>query len=150
MVTNTTNRIPQDTLRHEARAVADLLRELKDETTTLIQQEVALAKVEVRRKVMMVIKSAVYMAAGAVVAYVALLSVVAAAILGLVVILQLIGVAVGVSVWLAPLIIAVIAGIVGYGLIQKAISTIKRETLLPERTLKTLEEDKRWLEQKVA
>ena len=48
--------------------------------------------------------------------------------------------------WLAPLIIGAILATIGYGLVQKAINTLKDEQLVPERTAESLRDDKEWLE----
>ncbi len=51
--------------------------------------------------------------------------------------------------WLSPLIVGVVVGLVGYSLIQKAISTLKHESLVPERTAQSLQEDKQWMQAKI-
>jgi hypothetical protein len=51
--------------------------------------------------------------------------------------------------WLSPLIVGGLLAIVGYVFIQKGISTLKQETVVPERTVDSIKADKEWMEEKV-
>ena len=53
-----------------------------------------------------------------------------------------------VSGFLAPLIVGAVVALIGYALIQKAISTFKHETLVPEKTVDSLKENQQWLSHK--
>jgi uncharacterized membrane protein YqjE len=144
------HRIPPETDGRDARGVADLLKELKDETATLISQEIALAKVELRRKIAKLLKNAAYLVLGGILAYLAVISLTFAAALGVAAGLQLAGMTPLASMWLGPLIVAVVLGIVGVVLAISALRRMTSEGLAPQRTIKSLKENKQWIEQKVA
>ena len=44
---------------------------------------------------------------------------------------------------------AVLAGI-GYSMIKKAMTTLKQESLTPQKTTQSLQENKEWLKQKIS
>jgi hypothetical protein len=52
--------------------------------------------------------------------------------------------------WLSPLIVGAIVTGIGYALVQKAIATFKHESLTPERTVETLQDNKNWIKEKVS
>ena len=56
----------------------------------------------------------------------------------------------GVAVWLAPLIVGVILAAVGYSLIKKARRDPQRESIAPQRTTQSLQENKEWLKEKIS
>jgi hypothetical protein len=51
--------------------------------------------------------------------------------------------------WLAPLIVGGIVALLGYSFVQKGLTALKHETLVPERTKESLQQDKEWLKEKV-
>jgi hypothetical protein len=55
-----------------------------------------------------------------------------------------------VATLLSFLIVGVIVAGVGASLVMKAIKTLKKETPIPTKTVKTLEEDKEWVQKKVS
>lgn len=132
------------------RSLSDLIRDLRDETTTLLKQEVALAKTEISEKAAKLGRNIAYLAIGGMVAAVAfiflLLAVSALTVAGL----ERAGLSENVAQWLGPLIIALVIGAVGYALIRKAIETLSKESLAPEKTIQTLKEDKRWTQEKLS
>jgi len=139
----------ETTHTEHARPMMDLIRELRDESMTLLRQEVALAKTEVSEKVSRVSRNSMYLAVGGAIAYAGLLILLIAATVGLYAGLVAVGLSHMTAGWLAPLIIGAILAIIGYGLVQKAINTLKDEQLVPERTAESLRDDKEWLERKV-
>jgi hypothetical protein len=146
----TLHRMPPETDGRDARGVADLLKELKDETATLISQEIALAKAELGRKITKLLRNAVYLVLGGVLAYLAIISLTFAAAMGVAAGLQLAGMTPLASIWLGPLIVAVVLGVVGVVLAMSALRRMRNEGLAPQRTIKSLKENKQWIEQKVA
>jgi hypothetical protein len=144
------HRMPPETDGRDARGVADLLKELKDETATLISQEIALAKAELRRKIAKLLRNAVYLVLGGILAYLAVISLTFAAAMGVAAGLQLAGMTPLASIWLGPLIVAVVLGVVGVVLAMSALRRMRNEGLAPKRTIKSLKENKQWIEQKVA
>jgi hypothetical protein len=129
-------------------SLAGLIRELRDETTTLLRQEVALAKTELSEKASMVGRNSVYLATGGLVAYAGLIFI----LLSVMRLMQSGFVRGGLSEelasWLAPAIVGLVIAGVGYALIQKAKSTLTRQNLAPEKTIQSLKEDKQWTQEK--
>lgn len=133
----------------EERSLTVLVKELRDETITLMRQEVALAKTEMSEKAARVGRNVGYLGAGALVAYAGLIFLLLAATAGIYLGLVAADVSEATAWWLAPLIVGAVVLVIGYSLIQKAISTLKRETVVPERTAESLQRDKNWMKGKV-
>jgi len=128
----------------EERSIGQLLKELRDETTTLLRQEVDLAKTEMGEKASRVGKNLGSLAVGGGVALLGALALLAAVIYGLTSLLNQF-MSVGVAIWLAPLIVGAVLAAIGYSLVQKALATLRQESLTPTRTTQTLQENKEWL-----
>jgi hypothetical protein len=123
--------------QREERSLGELFAELSRETSTLVRQEVELAKTEMSRKVTRMGKHAGFIVAGGLLAYAALLAVVASLIALLAMTLEL-------PVWVSALVVALVIGGVSYFLIQKGINGMKETDLTPKRTVQTLKEDVEW------
>lgn len=132
------------------RSIADLIKELRDETTMLVREEVTLAKTEMSEKVNRVTRNAGYLVGGSLVAFAGLIVLLMAGSAGLYVGLVAAGLTHYTAGWLAPLIVGGVVVAIGYAFLQKAISTLKHESVVPERTAKTIQDDKNWMKQKVA
>jgi xanthine/uracil permease len=128
----------------EERSIGQLLKELRDETTTLLRQEVDLAKTEISEKASRTGRNLGSLAVGGGVAFLGALALLAAVIYGLTSILNQF-MSVGVAIWLAPLIVGLVLASIGYSLVQKALTTLRQESLTPQRTTQTLQENKEWL-----
>ncbi|HSN86381.1 MAG TPA: phage holin family protein [Thermoanaerobaculia bacterium] len=139
----------KDERAKDDRSLGQLLKELTSETTTLLKQEVDLAKTEMSEKASRVGTNLGSLAVGGGVAFLGALALLAAAIYGLTSILDQF-MSLGVAVWLAPLIIGLILAAVGYSLVKKALETLKRESLTPQKTTESLQENKEWLKQKIS
>lgn len=134
----------------DERTIGSLLKELRDETTLLLRQEVALAKSEISEKAAAAGRNAAYLAIGAAVAYGGFLML----LLGVTLLLTWAFIAADmnryVAYWLAPLIVGAIVGVVGYSLIQKAINLFSHpERLAPNQTLDSMQENAQWAKHKV-
>lgn len=139
----------RDEKAKDDRSLGQLLKELTSETTTLLRQEVDLAKTEMSEKASRLGTNLGSLAVGGGVAFLGALALLAAAIYGLTSILDQF-MSLGVAVWLAPLIIGLILAAVGYSLVKKALETLKRESLTPQKTTESLQENKEWLKQKIS
>ena len=139
----------KDERAKDDRSLGQLLKELTSETTTLLKQEVDLAKTEMSEKASRVGTNLGSLAVGGGVAFLGALALLAAAIYGLTSVLDQF-MSLGVAVWLAPLIIGLILAAVGYSLVKKALETLKRESLTPQKTTESLQENKEWLKQKIS
>jgi len=121
----------------EERSLGELFAELSRETTTLVRQEVDLAKTELSQKAAHVGKDVGFLAAGAAVLYAGFLALIAALIVGL-------GEA-GLPWWVSALIVGlVIAGVGGY-LVWTGINDLRSRNLAPTQTIESLKEDQRWV-----
>ena len=136
----------------EDRSLADLIKELRDESSTLVRQEIALAKTEIGEKVSTFGRNAAYAAAGAAVLLIG----------GIFLLLAVANVVSGIVFHLAPslgswvsgaigyAIVGLVIAIVGYAFYQKGVSTLKTETPVPEKTVASLQENKEWLKNKTS
>jgi predicted phage tail protein len=119
-------------LRNNDASIGELFGQLTHDVGTLFRQEVRLAKVEMGEKVST-------LGAGAAVAGVGALALGAALILGLV--------ALGVAPWLAALLVGGALAVAGYSMLQKGMSDLKRNDLVPTRTVETLKDDVQWVKE---
>jgi hypothetical protein len=127
--------------RKDERSIGQLLKELTQESSTLLKQEVNLAKTEMSEKASRVGVNLGSVAVGG--------ALVLAAVYGLGAILNNF-LSPETASWLAPLIVGGILAAVGYSMIKKALETLKRESLAPEKTTQSLQENKEWLKQKIS
>jgi Putative Actinobacterial Holin-X, holin superfamily III len=129
--------------------ITELLKDLREESTLLLREEIALAKKEFSEKITGTIRNVSYLVAGALVAY-------CAAIFLLLAISTLIAqellkheVSIGWAIFLGLLIVALVVGAVSIGMITKGVQTLKKLSLVPEKTVETLKEDKIWAQNKI-
>lgn len=122
----------------ERESLGALLGELATQSASLVRDEVALARQEVREKMKIFQSAAVVITLGAVLGLVALLTLCAAVVLALTQYFE---------PWQAALIvgglfavIAAITTVIGFG-------KMKQTSLKPEQTIETLEENKEWLKE---
>jgi hypothetical protein len=127
-------------MAHEERPAAELLKELSEQTSTLVRQEVELAKLELAQKG----KSAgvgVGMFGGA-----SLVALYAVGALTAAIVLIL---ATAMSGWLAALIVAVLYGVLAGGLaLAGRAQTQKATPPVPQQATESVKEDVRWAKAK--
>ena len=137
--------IPDGRADARERSIGSLLKELRDELTTLFRQELALVKTEMSEKAEKTGRDAGSIAAGAGLLMAGLL----VALLGLSALLYWVLVSMDVSHyhagWIAPLVVGVITALIGGGLVKAGLARIKSRSLVPEKTVQSLKEDKQWL-----
>ena len=121
------------------RSLGELFGELSRETTTLVRQEIALAKVELTQKAAQVGKDVGFLAVGGAVAYAGFLALVAAAVV-------LINLAINI-LWLSALIVAVVVMLIGYLLVRSGLEHLKRGNLAPTQTIESIKEDAQWVKE---
>lgn len=122
--------------RQESRSLGELFGDLSREISTLVRDEVTLAKAEMTQKATKVGKNAGILAAGGALAYAGLLALLAAAILGLM--------ALGLAAWLSALVVGLVAAIVGGVLAMAGLKSIRKVDPMPQETARTLKEDEEW------
>lgn len=120
----------------DQRSLGELFAELSRETTELVRHEVALAKVELSQKAARVGKDVGFISMGGALAYVGLMTLVAAVVLGLW--------QAGLDPWIAALIVGVVVTIAGYVSTQKGLTALKREQVAPTQTIDTMKENAQW------
>lgn len=117
-------------------SIGDLVRQLANQSATLMRSEVALAKREVGEKAAAVSVDVAIVAAGAAIGLVASLALTASLVIALI---PLIGAwQAALTVGLVLLVGAVVLALFGY-------RRLTRETLKPEQTIESIEENKQWL-----
>lgn len=127
-----------------------LLTELREETTTLLRQEIALAKAEINEKASHVGKNTLELATGGALAYAGLIVL----LIGVALLVSRLLVAAGLrpelAVWLGPFAVGLIVAAIGAGLAMKAKKAMSAEKVFPRETVESLKEDKRWIQNKLS
>lgn len=131
----------------ESRSLGSLFRELTTDTRDLVQQEVKLAKTEVTEKVDVLQKNMVALAIGGALLLAALLTLVGALSAALTSLFAQF-MDLEIAVWLGPLVLAAILGLIGYSLIMKGKEKIQNEGMSLDRTADSLREDRRLIKEK--
>ena len=133
----------------EARSLFDLVRNLRDEGTTLLRQGVALAKTEMTEKVSTAGRNVAYAVVGGAIAHLALIFLLLAVSAGIKVFVESTSMAPHAD-WIGPLAVGLLVGAIAAGLLLKAKSTLANLSMAPEQTIQSLKEDKQWVQKKVA
>ncbi|TCH97479.1 phage holin family protein [Roseococcus sp. SYP-B2431] len=116
------------------RSVPDLLGDLVTQATTLVRQEVQLARAEINEKVSSVGAAIGAMAIGGILLLAALIILLQAAVAALVEYA-------GLPATIAALIVGVVVAVVGYIALHGAMGRLKSATLVPHRTAAQLGRD---------
>lgn len=116
---------------NQDRSLGELFKDLVQELTTLVRQEMNLAKTEMSQKAARAGKHVGFIAAGGAVAYAGLLALVAALVLLLD---QL-----GLSPWLSALLVGVVVAGIGGFLVMSGLNALKHEDFTPRETMDSLE-----------
>lgn len=130
-------------------SVVSLLQNLRNDTTTLLRQEMALAKAEFERNVSRIGAHAAEVAIGGFVAYA-----------GLIVLLIGLGHLVGtglaragmdeeVAEWLAPAFVGILIGGIGYLMMARAKRALANDPIAPRDVLTSLNKDKNMVQSKM-
>ncbi len=123
------------------RSLGELFAELAQETSTLVRQEVELARVELGQKAAGVGRAVASLVLGGAVAYAGFLAIMAAVIVALA--------NAGLPWWLSALLVGVVVAGVGYALVARARAALERVELVPRRTVETLKEDREWAKEQI-
>jgi uncharacterized membrane protein YqjE len=138
----TASRIPPAaTTATEEPSLGDLFRQLADDSSSLIKQEINLAKTEVKETVSQAVRDAVWIPVWGAVALVGSLVLVTFLVL-------LIGDLLN-NYWLAALIVGVVFTALGGMMAMSSLNKLKSLDMKPETTIRTLEQDKRWAKEEV-
>jgi Flp pilus assembly protein TadB len=127
---------PRDTDELRERSLGELLKQLSQETTRLVHQELELAKAELSQKGKQAGTGAGLFGGAGALGLAALGALTACFILALDAVMP---------AWLAALIVAVVYGIVAFVLVRQGQARIRRATPpVPEQTIETVKEDVEW------
>jgi hypothetical protein len=130
------------------RSLGQILRDLRDETSQLLRQEVDLAKTEMSEKMSRLGTNLGAVATGGAVLFAGALVLLAALTLGLIALFSQF-MDRDVAMWLAPLLVGAVLAFIGYGMVKKALQALKQEGIAPQRTTQSLKENKEWLTAKM-
>jgi len=118
----------------DQRSVGELFGQLSQDLALLVRQEAELAKTEVQAKMSRLTTDLVSLATGGIVALIGALALAAAVVLLLID-------PIGVTPWLAALLVGVVLGAIGYVMLQKGLRDLKGLDPTPRRTVESLKED---------
>jgi hypothetical protein len=127
-------------LRDE-RSLGDLFSDLSRETTTLVRQEVQLAKAELTQSATEAARGLGMLVAGGAVAYAGLLFLLLAIVFGLI--------EAGWDAWLSAFVVGLVVVAIGAILVLRARESLKPANLAPRRTVETLKEDQEWAKEQI-
>lgn len=120
----------------DARSLGDLFSDLTREISTLIRNELALARVEMSAKISRAARHAGVLAIGAVVALAGVFTLAASLVLVLV--------RAGMPAWAAALLVGLGLAAIGAALATRSLAALRAEDLAPTETIQTLKETTAW------
>ena len=142
----TSTRVPQREsagARTEDRSTSGLLSTLAGDVSDLMRGELHLARAEIKQSIGDVKKGLVSMGAGIAVLLAGVLTLIAFVVLGLADWLEW-------SLWLSALVVGLIATVAGGLMLKAGGSTLSADSLAPDRTLSSLEKDRKLVEKKLS
>jgi hypothetical protein len=117
------------------RPLGALFADLGREASTLVRQEIALAKAEVMNNLSSMGKHVGFVAAGGLVAYAGFIGLMA----GLIIVLDRF-----LPLWLAAFVVGLALAGVGYFLIRQGLDGLKHVEITPRRAVESVKEDVQW------
>jgi uncharacterized membrane protein YqjE len=118
-------------------SLGELFKELAQESSTLVKQEIGLAKVEMRENMRKLAKDAVMLAIGGGILLMGLLTLTAFLVAAL-------GDMLGDEYWLGALIVGALYALIGGILLMRGKSGLQHDDFKPDQTMESLQADKRW------
>jgi xanthine/uracil permease len=125
----------------DERSLGDLFSDLSRETTTLVRQEVQLAKAELTQSATEAARGIGMLVAGGAVAYAGLFFLLLAIVFGLI--------DAGWDAWLSALVVGLVVVAIGAVLVLRARESLKPANLAPQKTVETLKEDAAWAKEQI-
>lgn len=127
--------------RRDERSLGELFGDLSRQLSTLVRQEIQLARAEVTTRVGTAGRGAAMVGIGGALGYAGLFGLLAAVVLLLV--------DAGVSPWLAALIVGLVTAAIGAALAARGRQEIARTDLTPHRTIETIRDDTAWAKEQI-
>ena len=127
--------------RMDERPLSELFSDLVTETSNLVRNEVALARVELTDKASKIGRNVGSLVIGGAVAYAGMLAIGAAVIMLLSRVIPN---------WLAALIVGLVVAGIAWLMISKAIAALRRVELKPEETVESVKEDAQWIKDQIS
>lgn len=115
-------------------SIGELFGQLSSDVATLLRQEAQLARVEMREKLSRIAGDVTSLATGAIVVLLGGMALTAA------VILVLAG-PVGLDGWVAALLVGAAMALIGWVMLRKSLTDLKRRDPLPRRAVESIKED---------
>jgi Putative Actinobacterial Holin-X, holin superfamily III len=125
----------------DERSLGDLFSDLTRETSSLVRQEVQLAKAELTQSATEAARGIGMLVAGGAVAYAGLLFLLLAIVFGLI--------EAGWDPWVSALVVGLVVVAIGAVLVLRARESLKPANLAPQKTVKTLKEDAEWAKEQI-
>lgn len=122
-------------------SLSELFSELSRETKTLINQEMRLARLELKQRTADVGKNVASVALGGAILYAGFLGVMFAAIYALSEVVE---------PWLAALLVGLVVSAVGGFLLYRGYNELKELDLTPRRTVDSIQENAQWLKEELS
>jgi cytochrome c biogenesis protein CcdA len=142
--------VQDPTLRtSDQRSVGDLLRELRDESTALVEDKLALFKTEMIEKGSAAVQDARSLGTAAAVLHVALFLILLAVSVFVSSGLLAIGTTPLLSFALGPLIVGIVVGAIGLVVMKRASTSLSSDSMKPDRTVRSMKETKEWVQKRV-
>jgi len=123
------------------RSLGQLFGDLSRQLGTLVRQEIELAKTETTARVTSLGRDAAMIGAGAALGYAALL----VGLVGMAILLA----DLGLTPWLAFVVVALLAGGIAAVLVQQGRERLQRTDVAPRQTIETLKDDAAWAKERV-
>jgi hypothetical protein len=127
--------------RKDERSLGQLFGDLSRQMSTLVRQEIDLARTEVTTKAGAASRNVALIGIGGALAYAGLLAVLAATVLGLV--------QAGLDPWVAALLVGLAVVAAGGALIWRGRDGLGTTDLAPRRTVETLKDDAEWAKEQI-
>lgn len=127
----------------------NLLRDLRNETSTLLRQEVALAKAELKENASKMTSHAVQIAIGGFVSYAGVIVLLIGVGLLFSSLLVRAGMSPDLAQWLAPAVIGLLVALIGVGMTARAKKAMSHDDVAPKQTMQTMRENKDWAQSKL-
>jgi len=129
------------TQARDDRSLGDLFGDLSRQLTTLIRQEIDLARTEMTAKATSAGRDAALIGAGGALAYGGALVLLGAVVL---ILIQL-----GLDAWLSALIVGIVAVALGAILVDRGRSQLSRVDIVPERAIETAKDEAEWAKEQL-